>query len=539
MGSLAACSTTSNIRACENHDQCPTGQSCIENACIVNVSESCGPAGVTCQSFEVCSQSGTCECSTDLANTPEACGCAPLVNCADVAASPIMQMACILNESKELECVCDETYHAFDDGACGCELENCEKDGNVCENGACSCVVANHMYDSHSCACGAACAGGEICSAGECICAEGTTRCGDDCIPYGYTCCNADADDEVKFCQAGTTCRSKPDGNMACQPQGTTPCFNGEKYIGNCAPEETCIVDEDDQLHCLAPGVPACLKDGNYFGHCAPGETCIVDDAEMPHCLPPGASACFKGDKFFGQCDPKETCIVDDAKVPTKHCVPPGAAPCYAGLDFKDICGAGTKCANGKCIAPEESLCGDLDEVCLQGQTCVEWAMGQYKCHPAGATACYASDNYYGWACNPGWNCGQKADTCSPPGWKECPDLSLCSPSEKCIKVNKEGGYKCAPNEAVVCYELEGDVNVAKKWCPAYQQCSFDGTFCLPPGWTECGAGVMCPQGETCVPKSKDTWTCFYPGSVACYEDGWFHHACPINQKCTGDGCAA
>lgn len=496
---LGSCSTTTDIRACKNHDECPSGQACISNQCIVNVSESCGPSGLVCLSHEICSPEGLCVCSPDLANTVDACGCDPTFACEDVAKSPIMQMACVSNEeSQKLECVCDQTYHSFDDGACGCDLVNCEKNGDVCENSVCVCVVANHMYDSDQCACGPACGEGEICSAGECICAEGTTRCGHRCIPYGYTCCSDDGD----FCPVGTTCRVTPDATAICQPQGTIPCFQNDTYYGNCAPEETCIVDDDAVPHCLGPGVSPCLFKGNLVGTCAPKETCIIDAQGNP------------------------------------HCVPPGGTPCYAGPDYKRFCTAGQKCSStGVCIGVDESMCGDGVTICPQGQTCVSTGPDDYACHPAGTTACYTQDDYYGWSCNSGWNCGKKMDECNLPGWKECPNGFLCSSGEKCYRVDMDV-WACAPNEAIICYKDYNGVNLAEGWCPAYQQCPMWGSECVPPGWVECeDSGIMCPQGATCIPKGPMDYTCLYPGSIACYNGSYFHHPCAVGQQCTPEGC--
>jgi hypothetical protein len=530
---LGACSTTSDIRACESHDECPSGQACIKNQCITNVNESCGPSGIACLAHEVCSPAGECVCSTDLANTPDACGCAPTIACADVADSPIKVMACVTNdETQALECICDEVAHSFDDGACGCKLVNCEKNGDVCENGLCDCVVANHMYDSAQCACGPACGDGEICSAGECICAEGTTRCGDRCIPYGYTCCN----DGGEFCPVGTTCRTLPDASTLCQPQGTTPCFQGDEYIANCAPEETCIVDEMMEPHCLAPGVPPCIKDGQYVGECAPDETCIVDAASVPHCLGPGVSPCLFAGDLVGTCDPKETCIVDTQGGP--HCVPPGGTPCYAGPDYKGYCTAGQKCSStGTCIGVEESMCGDGLTVCPQGQTCVPTGPDQYTCHPGGTTACYTQNNYYGWNCNPGWNCGIDPGECNLPGWKECDDGTLCSSGEKCYRVAPDE-WACAPNEAVICYHKVNGLNVADTWCPAYTQCPIWGEECVAPGWVECkDSALTCPQGATCIPKGPGEYDCLYPGTVACMNGPYLDYVCSFGEQCKNGGC--
>ena len=302
--------------------------------------------------------------------------------------------------------VCTNT--SFDPQNCGACGAACAGD-QVCSQGKCGsqCLggttncngkCVDPQSDNANCgACGNACTGGQVCSQGTCAlqCVGGSTKCGDACV---------DKDSDPKNCGAcGTTCGAdEVCSNGACALQ----CSGGATKCG-----QQCVDKTNDPANCGACGT-ACgpgqvCASGMCGLFCTGGTTkcgqkCVDKTNDPKNCgacgtVCPAGDGCFNGQCGF--CAPGLTQCGQTCKDLQKD-------PANCGM-CATACPAGEVCFQGACAGS----CGGGLTAC--GQTCID-AMNDPKNCGACGNACAQGSSCAGGACQ---SCDSATTDCDGDGW--------------------------------------------------------------------------------------------------------------------------
>lgn len=524
---------------------CEVYQACRDGECVGgNTVDNCGPDGAVCVEGQLC-VTGVCQCDGSVADTPEACGC-PAVNCKEELVD--REMCVETDQAGVFECACDPSLHEDSASSCGCPAVKCGERED-CTAGECVCIPELNLDNALNCGCEGSCGSDEICQTGVCVCGPGTIRCGDECIPLTFQCCNDGGD----TCSAGTSCEQQA-GDVACRPSGSIACYDGAGvYAGFCGPNTECFVHADATVDCVPTEYSVCPADElgqPPLGVCPQGYLCTLDGG----CIPPAWSLCGDGATV---CDPNTTCQlgengylchplaetacvrdgVYEGSCPTGQachfraddsiaCVPPGNTPCYVDGAFDHACPNGNTCFDGGCVPPTASLCADGTTVCGSGTSCQQQQQG-YACHPNGATPCYDDGLYIG-LCESGYTCGPDAQ-CLPPSWTICADNETsCPPGHACqLAID---GYVCQKPNTVACF----DGSYFDHMCESGYACTKNG--CVPPGWNICADDVTtCAAGSTCQ-TTKIGFSCSPGSTTPCYDnEGYYVNWCSNFLVCAVD----
>lgn len=282
--SKAALTTTTGVTCTDGAVAC--GDSCAH---LDSSAAHCGACDTLCSSDSICDR-GQCRpaaagCSAglslcgsdciDVTSSDEHCGsceqaCAPEASCGAgscVCPTPLAACgdSCVDTASDDANC-----------GACG----NACVGGQTCEAGSCVCPVGATLCSTqgltivddavavgqtgqscvdtsvdvkHCGACGNACAGGQTCEQGSCVCPAGQTLCGDRCADPQSDTANCGACGSA--CGSGQLCNA---GTCVC-PQGQSEC-NG-----------ACVDVQSDPANCGACGTRCGLGEGCDNGACEAG----------------------------------------------------------------------------------------------------------------------------------------------------------------------------------------------------------------------------------------------------------------------------
>lgn len=247
---------------------------------------------------------------------------------------------------------------------------------------------------------------------------------GTKCVGPGASLCG----DDQTICPSGKTCQLAQ-GGYVCHPNGATACYQNGLYVGlcdagyscapgggclppqwtscgggvSCAPGQTCQTTAGGHA-CQPTGTTACYDDSDYYtGFCDVGYTC--NDAGV--CFPPGYSLCADG---ITACASGWSC---QHKSSGWVCQPPGTNACFWGSYYTHYCEAGYACgaSAGSCVPPGWSECPD-GSTCAAGWTCAH-AQNGYTCYPPSTVPCWYDNYFVGW-CEWGYIC-VGADSCQGP----------------------------------------------------------------------------------------------------------------------------
>ena len=378
-------------------------------------------------------------------------------------------------------------------GACGAACAG----GTVCSGGKCGASCASGAIlcsdgkchdltnDNASCGvCGTVCAAGTLCSAGKCAasCLAGTALCGDG------RCHDLDSDN-ANCGNCGSTC---PPGNVCSNGVCALSCQSG---LTNC--NGTCVDTKRDDLNCGGCGQP-----------CAGGQLC-----SMGQC----ALSCLGSEK---KCN--GTCA--DLKTDNNNCggcgtVCPGGTVCNGGACSASCASPYTTCP---AVGTNPAYCADLQhdpancgtcggacptgQVCQNGQCAFTCAPGQMSC--SGVCANIQTDNSH---------CGRCTTVC---GAGEMCSMGACgatcaSPLFTCPAVGANAAY---------CADTQGDpanCGGCGKLCGVGQTCRAGvcADVCTAPGDMICSGA--------CVQTRTDNQSC---GSCG--------NACPLGMMCSGGSCS-
>lgn len=559
----SACDDPTDPASCGCAVTCAAGEWCIDGRCVGgDTADNCGPAGDICAFGEVCLE-GACVCDAALnSDDPRACGC-PAVDCSTLQDQEI----CV-----DGQCTCDPNWHTENDVACGCPPVDCGV-GFICKDSQCECVPEEHLTDSANCGCNGACGEGKICSAGRCVCPNGTLPCGDACVPLGYQCCDAERGDA---CPPGNVCEETPAGESACRSTDRRPCHDNQgRLIGSCAADESCAMGPVG-LRCVRPDEVACRDEGGLVQHTCPQDALCVSTEHGITCHPRHMVPCYSEAGYTGacgpgtRCGPGGLCLREDAKLCADGaticevddfcewtgegytCRPNGTQPCYEGGEFRGWCEFGEACersAAGQVCRPAGTVpCyrdGLFERACEQGEICEETREG-HACRPQGHAPCF-DDGFFVGACGPGFQCAPGG--CVPAGSQQCGAQTICPPHHVCER--GAAGFTCRPQSSVPCYrngayagfcELGELCEEARRGqacrepgtnpcydrqgyytrtCPAGWACIADGSDCMPPGGSICpNERSYCRPGFTCYATDTGGNGCIPNGRDPCLDNG-------------------
>jgi Stigma-specific protein, Stig1 len=397
-----------NCGSCGN--VCGSGQTCVHGTCCsacngvcVDIKadpNNCGSCGHACGSGQTCVNGSCCSACNgvcvDMNTDPNHCGsCATVCPSGQVCSSG----QCICSDGRA-PCggtCCASGYSCMNEICCLSGQTNC---GGVC--------VDMNSDPNHCGSCTTVCPSGQVCSSGQCICADGQAPCGESktCCASGYSCVSG-----------------------MCCPSGQTPCNgacvdmkNDPNHCGSCttvcASGQTCsggqCICADGQAPCgesktcCASGYSCVSGMCCLSGQTACNGACVDINNDPNHCgscttVCPSGQTCSGG-----QC----TCADGQAPCGGTTCCPSGYS-CVSGM----CCPSGQTACNGACvdINNDPNHCGSCTTVCASGQTC---SGGQCICSdgrtPCGGTTCCSSDE----TCMSG-NCCPSRQVCG----------SMCCPS--------------------------------------------------------------------------------------------------------------
>ena len=314
---------------------------------------------------------------------------------------------------------CEVVSHSSDfQTVTGQTVVGCPTGQDVCGGGdgaVTACVVL--ATDPANCgACGTSCSSTEICSAGLCVCPNGSTACGDAgaCAnlttdPSNCGACGAGCGPE-SICQASTCTPLCQVGQTNCTgfvADGGAGCVDVTSDTANCgACDAACGTNEICQADKCCDSTTA-------------GCTCDVAAGLTP-C---GADGCFNLGKTYAHCGACGTSCVS-----TQQCVDSKCA-CPAG---EILCGGRCLgCAGGSCVA---DACSCLPGSKANGGVCCaprDTPSGGMCCPPTeqlngvATTCCAAGDSFCTLACLKGKNCD------NTPG---------CHPAAACALSSSSGG---------------------------------------------------------------------------------------------------
>lgn len=445
-GTVCVCEGANGItEQCAARENCCNGEGCVD---FQTDAQNCGGCGLECGAGEQC-QEGLCVCG-DTVSAAGAAACAPGEACCGSTPTCMPET--------DPQCQCGTTRCTAGEGCCESE----DTEGNPID--ACFGLEDNR---DHCGACGVACAFGEECRGGRCVCEEGLGDCDNDASNG----CESDFSSNGEHCGgcgAGCAAGEVCDGTGVCQ----VTCQEG---LTNC--DGSCVNLDSRHAHCGACGV-ACgpgevCSEGACATDCQVGLTncsgdCIDLESDLAHC------------GFCGHlCDPGKVCS-------RGLC----ATSCQEGL---------TAC-NDSCVNTrvDRRNCGACGVVCGDGEVCSNGACS-IECQP-GLTQC----------------------------GRRCLDLDRDPASCGACGISCNFDESCADGVCeLFCGELEAcngrcvDLNVDAQNCSACGNVCPDGEFCVggvcelfcPTGLTKCdnacvdilidrnhcgGCGSLCGDGYLC-----------------------------------------
>lgn len=266
-----------------------------------------------------------------------------------------------------------------------------------CPTGRKSCAgtCVDTQNDAHNCgACGTACGANQSCVAGACL----QTGC-----PQGQTSCSADTADCVDLTSDVNNCGACGTACAADESCCASVCasLQNESNCGACG--VVCAQDQSCQNgQCVAAGCPGgtvcggvCTDLGSDPNNCGACGTACGDGTA---CLNSVCGACPNGQQVCGQvcvdittdpnncgncgtaCGDNQTCInftcCDNSNICGGVCIGVGSpencqgncVPCAQG---EMCCGVDIGCID---VSSDPNHCGDCNNACAQGQTCVNGA---------------------------------------------------------------------------------------------------------------------------------------------------------------------
>lgn len=531
---------------------CGPGLSLCGAVCVSLQSDpqNCGDCGVACGAGKVCS-GGTCgavcdpgltECSgacVSLSTDPNNCGaCAAVCNLPDALAG------------------------------CGvgkCTVASCIAGFGDCNASAQDGCEANFSSDFANCgACGAACTGGLVCSAGNCttVCAPGLTECSGSCVSLLTDPANCGA--------CGAACGL---------PNAVAGCTGGKCTVAGCsAGFADCNASVADGCEINA------ASDALNCGGC--GKVCSLANATAV-C---SASACLVGscNAGWGDCDGKAStgCEANLSSDPLncggcgKACGP--SDQCIGGACTL-VCQGGQTDCNGACVdlQTDASNCGTCGKACAPNEACISGACS-VVCQPghvncSGLCVDTASDAFNCGACGracSGVNVASRTcegGVCTSScqlGYGNCAQPAAPNPDDGCEKDVSADDQSCGScsnscadqggGNGLVCDGASRPKNLCG--CSSDAACSSgsgSGASCnAASGICSCN-GTACRPGEFCRAMMGNT-TCSCNGSAHCSANqtccnspvgckdlsndpascGACGHSCPAGFACAAGSCA-
>jgi hypothetical protein len=317
------------------------GESCVDAA---NDPRNCGGCGVACPM--VASGSVSCHGGQCVLTCPDGrgdCNAAIADGCEtdlhSVQHCGACNVACASAGTSQAVCTPDANGSYTCGATCGPAAQT------LC-NGTCTDL---HTDPQHCGACGIACAAGQLCAAGVCVCPSTESLCGSPpaCVDTASDARHCGGCGEAcpsGFVCAGGACVCPPDlarcgSSLACIDLQTDPhhcgtcdtaCPSGECVAGHCAPcpmgtamcagSDHCVDLNGDTFHCGTCDVACSAGLVCRLGHCAcpPGQ--IMLGRVCVACGGPGQTCCPAG---WGA-----TCTSGSCNATTNLCPP---APCDGG----------------------------------------------------------------------------------------------------------------------------------------------------------------------------------------------------------------
>ncbi len=425
--------------------------------------------------------------------------------------------------------------------------------GPECEAPAIACgdeCVDTSRDRDHCGACGASCAGGELCVGGVCStsCPAGQIACEGACVSpeRDRAYCGASGD-----CAGGNAGAQCGDGEACVDGSCTTSCPAGQTLC-----DGACVSTDRDPENCGACGSSCASGEvcaaGTCTTSCPAGQlacdgACVSTDRDPENCGACGSS-----------CGDGEVCAAGTC---TTSC-PPGQVVCGSACvsTYRDrencgtcgnTCGDGEVCAAGSCatscpagqavcdgacvsIDRDRENCGACGSTCATGEVCVAASCatscpaGQIACGGACAnpmtdrTYCGASGDCLG--ASAGEVCGALelcvSGACTPAVCavdSDCDDGAYCNGSETCDPSSSAAdprGCVAASTPCAAGETCDEAADVCRDVCATDPDADGDGadavmcggTDCddTAPGfvlgdWAHCGAcGVSCAAGQAC-----------------------------------------
>ena len=367
------CVHVANQAACDDEDECTTGDHCALGTCIADSELDCDDNNPCTQ--DVCLPAGGCANNIIVADCSDGDPCTVNDSCLNGLCTPGTPLNC--NDDNP----CTDDW-CNDDGICihAANQADCD-DGNACtvddhcQAGTCAATQAKYCSDDNVCTTDACdpgsgcvfslnnapcdddnvCTTGDKCSAGQCVSA-GELACDDGNL------CTDDSCDPVDGCLYAPNQAPCNDGNLC---TASDQCAGGWCVSGP-------AIDCGDQNYCTddlcEPGV-GCKNVHNTIpcddaDECTIGEKCadgICDGGQEVNCN--DGNLCTDD-----SCDKDQGCVYDN-----------NSDDCNDG----DACTQGDKCEAGVCTGGAELKCDDenlcTDDSCDADTGCV-FANNQLQC---------------------------------------------------------------------------------------------------------------------------------------------------------------
>lgn len=442
----AFCGASNDCADADSGEACASGEVCSLGSCETSCGAGLVDCGGSCVDPSVnrnyCGASGDCT-----GDVNDGVVCTPGRVCSDGVCRISCIRGTILCGGRCVDPGSDRNYCGASSSCAGDNAGEACADGEVCADGVCAtscpapliqcgstCVdpATNRNFCGASEPCdadedaendGTICAAGDVCADGICgpNCAEGTLRCGDECV-------NPLTNRE--FCGANGLCDSDETSGVACSPsevcvEGSCTCAGGTLRCG-----EDCIDPETNRDFCGATA--PCDSDETDGSVCATGELCVESECEL---------FCGGGTVKCGEA-----------------CIDPDSNPNY--------CGATAPCDSDE---TDGAVCGDT-EVCSEGQCTSVCGEGAIDCE--------------GQCVNPSRNaayCGAAAPCSENPG-QPCADNEVCI-DEHCETLCEPGETRCdggqAPDFCANLDENDENCGACGNSCDDGERCNGEGS-CIP-----------------------------------------------------------
>ncbi len=332
------------------------------------------------------------------------------------------------------------------------------------------------------------CAGGEICSGGECV--------GAGCFANGCP------DPDRPVCGSDGKCASNPCKNVTC---GSGQFCRQGKCVGVCAgvkcpPGESCFDGKCRPDPCANVSCPSgttckagkCVTDFCSYGSCSYGRTCADGKCRPDPCkwikCPKGAR-CLSGQCVNLTCQVDSDCpgeeVCEDGKCSPPGCLRSGGCPsgqiCYKLACGSDPC-AGVKCREGEFCRDGKCVGSCAGVTCKKGEYCRD---GKCVADPCSGKSCKS-----GQVCIPRVN-GCREDRCSEKN--PCKYGRVCHQNRCFVDPCR---FITCPSKFQLCRYgqcTDPPTCAVDADCPGTEICA--GARCIEP---ECSDSSPCPGGELC-----------------------------------------